>query len=114
MKKSENFRRGPLRNSKNANWQALKLQILGFVFVFISGFCVGTFYEDEGSTKNPSLVSAGPDDFLVESCFSPAGNCINLICSHIDSAKDEILVQAYSFTSKKIAESLLRAKGRGL
>ena len=44
------------------------------------------------------------DDFIVASCFSPGGGCENLICEKMDLANQEILVHAYSFTSKKIAE----------
>lgn len=46
--------------------------------------------------------------------FSPNGNCTQAIVSEVDSAKKEVLVQAYSFTSATIAQSLLNAKKRGV
>ena len=47
-------------------------------------------------------------------CFSPAGNCADLILSEISRAKRSIHVQAYSFTSRDIAEALVVAKNRGV
>lgn len=47
-------------------------------------------------------------------CFTPGGTCTKLIVESINSAKHEILVQAYSFTSPEIAEALIRAHRRGL
>jgi phosphatidylserine/phosphatidylglycerophosphate/cardiolipin synthase-like enzyme len=46
--------------------------------------------------------------------FSPNGNCTQAIVKEIDSAKKEVLVQAYSFTSVTIAQALLNAKKRGV
>ena len=47
-------------------------------------------------------------------CFSPAGNCADVILSEISRAKRSIHVQAYSFTSREIAEALVAAKNRGV
>lgn len=44
--------------------------------------------------------------------FSPKGGCTQAIVDSISGAKNEILIQAYSFTSKDIAEALLDAKKR--
>jgi len=44
--------------------------------------------------------------------FSPDGGCIDGIVREIDNAKNEILIQAYSFTSKKIANALASASKR--
>lgn len=46
--------------------------------------------------------------------FSPKGGCTETVVKHIRRARHEILLQAYSFTSKPIAEALVDAKGRGL
>ncbi len=45
---------------------------------------------------------------------SPKGGCTEAIVAELNRARREILVQAYSFTSKPIAEALLAAKGRGV
>ncbi len=46
--------------------------------------------------------------------FSPNGGCTDAILSQINQAKTEILLQAYSFTSKPIAQALIRAQKRGV
>jgi phosphatidylserine/phosphatidylglycerophosphate/cardiolipin synthase-like enzyme len=46
--------------------------------------------------------------------FSPDGGCTDAILGQINQAKTEILIQAYSFTSKPIAQALIRAKKRGI
>jgi phosphatidylserine/phosphatidylglycerophosphate/cardiolipin synthase-like enzyme len=46
--------------------------------------------------------------------FSPNGGCTEAILSQINQAKTEILIQAYSFTSKPIARALIQAKKRGV
>ncbi len=46
--------------------------------------------------------------------FSPGAGVSDAIVRNIDSARVEILVQAYSFTSGPIAEALCRAKDRGV
>jgi len=47
-------------------------------------------------------------------CFSPRGGCTEAIIHQLDTAKSEILVQAYSFTSAPIAKALLNAHKRGV
>src|SRR5262245_3498884 len=46
--------------------------------------------------------------------FSPKGGCTDMIVSEILGARHEILVLAYSFSSKPITEALIAAKGRGI
>ena len=46
--------------------------------------------------------------------FSPHGGCKEAIVREIGKAKSEVLVQAYSFTSKPIAEALIEAKKCGI
>jgi len=46
--------------------------------------------------------------------FSPHGGASRAIINEIDNAKDEILVQAYSFTSSPIAKALVDAHKRGI
>lgn len=47
-------------------------------------------------------------------CFTPRENCAEQITNAIDQAQKSILIQAYQFTSKPIAQSLIRAKKRGI
>jgi phosphatidylserine/phosphatidylglycerophosphate/cardiolipin synthase-like enzyme len=46
--------------------------------------------------------------------FSPKGGCTEAVVQEIKNARHEILVQAYSFTSKSIAQALVDAKLRGV
>jgi phosphatidylserine/phosphatidylglycerophosphate/cardiolipin synthase-like enzyme len=50
----------------------------------------------------------------VQVYFSPKGGCTEAIVREINKAKSEILVQAYSFTSKPIAKALVEAHKRGV
>lgn len=50
----------------------------------------------------------------VQVYFSPHGGCTQAIVREINQAKREILVQAYSFTSKPIAKALVEARKRGV
>jgi phosphatidylserine/phosphatidylglycerophosphate/cardiolipin synthase-like enzyme len=46
--------------------------------------------------------------------FSPKGGCTEAVVRELKAARREVLVQAYSFTSKDIAKALVDAKLRGL
>jgi len=46
--------------------------------------------------------------------FSPKGGCTTAIIKNLDQAEKSVLVQAYSFTSKPIAEALVNAHRRGV
>jgi phosphatidylserine/phosphatidylglycerophosphate/cardiolipin synthase-like enzyme len=50
----------------------------------------------------------------VQIYFSPHGSCTESIVTELNKAKSEILVQAYSFTSKPIANALVDAQKRGV
>ena len=50
----------------------------------------------------------------VEVWFSPKGGCTEAVVREINSARHEVLVQAYSFSSKPITEALVAAKTRGV
>ncbi len=53
-------------------------------------------------------------DFSCKACFTPGQACLPMIIQEIDHAKRSIQMQAYSLTSKPIAEALIRAKARGV
>jgi phosphatidylserine/phosphatidylglycerophosphate/cardiolipin synthase-like enzyme len=58
-------------------------------------------------------VSAQIDE-PVEVYFSPKGGCTDTIVANINRAQNTIFVQAYSFTSKPIAQALKNAKSRNV
>lgn len=50
----------------------------------------------------------------IEVCFSPDGKCEERIVREIAGAKGSVLVQAYGFTSRPIADALIAAQQRGV
>jgi phosphatidylserine/phosphatidylglycerophosphate/cardiolipin synthase-like enzyme len=65
-----------------------------------------------GCHKTPSSTTVPPNQVTVY--FSPNGGCTEAIVEALDNAKTSVLVQAYSFTSKPIAEALVNAHNRGV
>ena len=63
-------------------------------------------------------VVAAPRNFPatgnVEIAFTPGDAADNLIIAAIDRAQSEILVHAYTFTHRRIAQALVSAKRRGV
>jgi len=78
--------------------------------IFLAGAISGyNFFE----YQNPSW-EAFSQNHDINFCFTPGGKCTALIVREISKAKIKIKVQAYSFTSKPIAEALVAAKKRGV
>ena len=62
-----------------------------------------------------SLAISNPNSCpKIQVCFTPGQNCTAEITDVIDTAKQSIFVQAYSFTSAPIAAHLIAAKKRGV
>ncbi len=59
----------------------------------------------------PSAASA---EMIVQACFSPNGKCAAHVVREIGSAKKELLVAVYAFTSDDLANALVQAKKRGV
>ena len=55
-----------------------------------------------------------PKDASIQVYFSPDGGCTDAINKVLGQARQEILVEAYSFTSAPIAKALLDAHKRGI
>jgi phosphatidylserine/phosphatidylglycerophosphate/cardiolipin synthase-like enzyme len=56
----------------------------------------------------------GGDVEILEICYSPGGNCAAVIQKYWDRANKTIFVAIYSFTLYNLADSLTRAKIRGV
>jgi phosphatidylserine/phosphatidylglycerophosphate/cardiolipin synthase-like enzyme len=50
----------------------------------------------------------------VEVYYSPKGGCTDAIVRELKRARHEILIQAYSFTSRPIADALVEARARAV
>jgi hypothetical protein len=57
----------------------------------------------------PVCLQAGQTATDEQVYFSPKGGCTEAIVKNLDQAERYVLVQAYSFTSKPIAEALVNA-----
>ncbi|MGD0886318.1 MAG: phospholipase D family protein [Thermodesulfovibrionales bacterium] len=83
--------------------QITRLVSIGFVSLLLFVGCASAQATDDTINDTP-----------VQVYFSPYGGCTDAIVKEISNANSEILVQAYSFTSKDIAKALVDAKKRGL
>lgn len=81
------------------------------VLLLVSAVAIGFVF---GRQSNRSLRGWASAEAKVEVFFSPGGGCLQAITEEIDKAKDEIAIQAYSFTSKPIGMALERAMQRGI
>ena len=62
----------------------------------------------------PGSASLIQSTGTTEVFFSPRGGATEAVVREISNAKQEILIQAYGFTSKPIAKAILDAKKRGV
>ena len=77
---------------------------LFIVFVLAAAYVSNNFRRLRMPSKLPPI----------EIKFSPQGGCTDAIVQEIEAARQSILVQAYSFTSKLIAAALVEAHKRGV
>lgn len=78
------------------------------IAAFLAGFLLHgkvAYINEHNNISSPTRISA---------CFTPSMHCTEKIVNEINQAKKSIFVQAYSFTSVTIAESLARASLRGV
>lgn len=61
-----------------------------------------------------AMLTACAKSPAVSVCFSPGGDCISAITAEIENAKTEIQIQAYSLSSKPIADAVVMAKRTGV
>lgn len=50
----------------------------------------------------------------IETCFVPGQDCTAVVVREIGTARKEVLLQAYGFTSEPIAAALVEARRRGV
>jgi phosphatidylserine/phosphatidylglycerophosphate/cardiolipin synthase-like enzyme len=83
-----------------------------YVIAVISCLIVATqtYAFDSISLRSQPIVAQG----TLQAAFSPWDDVESLIVESIDSAKQQVLVQAYLLTSKKIANALIAAHRRAI
>lgn len=85
-----------------------------FIASFLAGLGAQMVFHPgvQPAATQSSIIQAS--DFSCRVCFTPSQACLPMIINELDQAKKSIQMQAYSLTSKPIAEALLRAKTRGV
>jgi len=90
----------------------MKNFILLFLFFnLIFSIFIPTQADPNQTTPTTQLFPAGS---TYQVCFTPDQNCTQEIIDLIHSAKSQIRMQIYSFTSKPIARALVQAKKSGI
>jgi len=60
------------------------------------------------------VTATGTQTQLLEYCFSPGGNCANVLIKWINQASKSVHVLIYSFTLDNVRDALIQAKNRGV
>jgi len=89
-------------NSTQLNSTGARQWFLSLLTVLCLFILIGCFNQSANATV--TAQSALPK---ISAYFSPNGGCTEAIINEINSAKESILVQAYSFTSEPIAQALI-------
>jgi phosphatidylserine/phosphatidylglycerophosphate/cardiolipin synthase-like enzyme len=87
-------------------------KILTHGIVLLTGLALGFI-------AGPYLLStltiySGSGRQVVEFCFSPRGNCDQVLIKYVDQAKRSIHILIYIFTLENIESSLVAARDRGV
>lgn len=67
-----------------------------------------------GCSRQPQTIEANDSNTRIQVCFTPGQDCTAMLVDTINRAQKSINVQAYSFTSYKIAKALVAAQERGV
>ena len=81
-----------------------KITLSIFILCLISTSITNSLYAQTSSEATPQI----------KVLFSPENNCAKEIVSKIDKAKNYVYVAMYYFTSRPIAQALVRARDRGV
>lgn len=94
-----------MKLGKNTSGSCIQQSLFAYLLLFLVFYIMAL-----SQAQAEEFKSVGTTDVY----FSPKGGCTEAIVQEIDHAKKEILMQAYSFTSKPIAKALLDAYKRGV
>lgn len=87
-----------------------RLPLPSFLFLIV-GFIAGYLTCE---SEKPVLFNAPSSQKEIKVCFSPEGQCEKAILTAINSARHQIDLQIYAFTSRPIAIALKEARARGV
>ena len=97
----------PFKDNKSKHFS--KEKIAGMLLCLLLGGLLGTLFYLK---MQPSTTTREGPAFGIY--FSPKGGCTEAIVKEINSAKEAIYMQVYSFTSKAIGDALIEAEKRGV
>jgi phosphatidylserine/phosphatidylglycerophosphate/cardiolipin synthase-like enzyme len=80
----------------------------------LSRFTAGALLLVCGSAQAAPPPVPNTGNGTVQYAFTPGGGADAMIIAAIASARQQVLVQAYSFTHRRIAEALVSARSRGI
>jgi phosphatidylserine/phosphatidylglycerophosphate/cardiolipin synthase-like enzyme len=92
----------------------LALVVVFGVLLFAAGYFVAKGKIPSLQGTAPSAPSAPVSGGTLRCYFSPRGGCTDAVVEALNAAKTSVHVQAYSFTSKPIAQALVAAHRRGV
>lgn len=87
------------------------LLIVGGVLMILA---VVAYLIRDAEDRQSAIMAARPASPTLSPYFSPHGGCTEAIVGLIGSARRRVCVQAYSFTSRPIADALIAAHRRGI
>lgn len=85
-----------------------------FLICILSSFTLIQGCAGSSHTNLISLPAKSVSCPVIHACFTPGQDCTHQITDNISKADHSILVQAYHFTSKDIADALIEAKNKGV
>ncbi|RKZ31809.1 phospholipase D family protein [bacterium] len=85
-------------------WLAI---MAAFILSGFVGYCFG-----QGDSPGIQVSDTAFDSTTVEVCFSPGGNCREMIIDYIESATNNIDIAIYSITNLELARALVQAYSR--
>jgi phosphatidylserine/phosphatidylglycerophosphate/cardiolipin synthase-like enzyme len=102
---------GAVNDALNSPGKALVILLV--MAAFGAGYYIGRNGVPAGlAPTNSSPAGESQDNISLH--FSPNGGCTDAVVAEIRDAKQTILMQAYSFTSKGISSALIAAQQRGV
>lgn len=87
---------------------------LQFKLAIVIAFTIGSMAGYGSAVYHQIQTVDNLSDSQIQIRFSPRGGCIKFINQAIERAQQQILVQAYAFTSAAIAKTLIDAHKRGV
>lgn len=87
------------------------------LIAFVVGMNIGATKLDrwiEQNINNIQTQAHASHDTLIETCFTPQQKCLPRVAHAIEKAQTTIYVRMFAFTSKEVADALIRAHQRGV